>query len=80
MCASKPEGAQVIAKYNRRRRKGKDLATFDRIDNAVLKTRRNGYAFRSMRSHRGLAGSPCRFSTAGSGPSHRSALPQAHNA
>lgn len=49
------EVADIVA-YNRRRLSGRDLATFERIDQTVLKTRRNGYAFRSMRSPRGLAG------------------------
>jgi DNA-binding IclR family transcriptional regulator len=45
-----------IVAYNRRRLSGRDLATFERIDQAVLRTRRNGYAFRRMRATRGLAG------------------------
>jgi len=45
-----------IVDYNRRRLRGEDLATFERIEKTILKTRRNGYAFRSMRSRRGLAG------------------------
>jgi DNA-binding IclR family transcriptional regulator len=49
------EIADIVA-YNRRRVSGRDLATFERIPQTVQKTRRNGYAFRSMRSQRGLAG------------------------
>lgn len=45
-----------IVDYNRRRLSGRDLATFERIDGAIQKTRRNGYAFRSLRSARALAG------------------------
>jgi DNA-binding IclR family transcriptional regulator len=45
-----------IVEYNRRRLREGDLAIFERIEKTILKTRRNGYAFRSMRSRKGLAG------------------------
>jgi DNA-binding IclR family transcriptional regulator len=46
---------EVIA-FNQKRVKDEDTLTYANMEASILKTRRNGYARRSMRSHRGIAG------------------------
>ena len=49
------EIAEVI-EFNRRRVLEEDTLTFEHIQRSIQKTRRNGYAKRTMRSYRGIAG------------------------
>jgi DNA-binding IclR family transcriptional regulator len=49
------EIAEVI-EFNQRRISEEDTLTFKHIQRSIEKTRRNGYAKRTMRSYRGLAG------------------------
>lgn len=52
-----PQGeiAEVIA-FNQRRVNPEDTLTFEHIDRSIEKTRRNGYARRTMRAYKGNAG------------------------
>lgn len=50
-----PEIQDVIG-FNRRRVRPEDTLTFEHIAESIVKTRRNGYARRTMRSYKGNAG------------------------
>jgi len=50
-----PEIQEVI-RFNRRRVSAEDTLTFEHIGGSIAKTRRNGYARRTMRSYKGNAG------------------------
>ncbi len=52
---NEPDVAEVIA-FNQRRVSEEETLTFQHIQRSIQKTRRNGYAQRTTRSYRGLAG------------------------